>query len=111
MSGATGRPWGRTRRRLAGLLARHGIAVNLLFAAQGRERSDPREDIYRWEAWGVDSDGLRVSLCSYDTMTSCVRRGIELVRGHDRQTPHWQIDVYARANLVNQKSKEENRKP
>lgn len=55
-----------------------GFADVWVFAAQGRERSDWRADIYRWEGYASRSATLscNVSVYSWDTMTKCVANGI-----------------------------------
>ena len=79
MTGAVGRAPGRVRRRLIALLEAEGFSDVLIYAAQGRERSDPREDINRWNGHGRRG-GLTVGLYSWFTMTECVRKGIATQR-------------------------------
>lgn len=77
---------GRTRQRLRALLEGRGFHVDRLEPAQGYWRTDVRADVMRWEGsaqvygWPGISDGLMVSLGSWNTMTDCVRNGIEIER-------------------------------
>lgn len=76
--------WGKVRERLAARLQNeHQIVVDFLEAAQGRERSDWRQDIFRWTAHGTriltDGTKVRCVIDSYDTMTDCARYGVRLV--------------------------------
>ena len=90
----TGAHWqepGRVRFRLMKLLEKEGFTDVEISAPQGRERSDVRQDIYRWQGWGT-RDGARCSLCSWDTMTSCLR-GIEV--HHAVGDPPTSFDIYA----------------
>ena len=87
-AGALGHEPGRVRLKLVALLEKEGFAEVEITAPQGRERSDVRCDIYRWQGWGR-RDNMRCSLCSWDTMTSCLN-GIEAVQ--DAPTS-W--DIYA----------------
>lgn len=104
MSGALGRRWGRTRKRLATrLLEDHGITVEILGAAQGRERSDWRQDIYRWHASGSrtlpNGDRLTcISIDSYDTMTACARYGMDLVGdvGYEGRRSSTSLEAHAK---------------
>jgi len=78
---------GRVRNRLVRLLEAQGFCDIDLRAAQGSWRTDVRLDVYRWEGTGrvtKRSDlpvGMFVTFASWDTMTSCVRRGVELDKG------------------------------
>jgi len=78
---------GKIQERLVRLLEAQGFNDIELRAAQGSWRTDVRLDVYRWEGTGrveKRSDlpaGLSVMFASWDTMTSCVRRGIELDKG------------------------------
>lgn len=67
-----------------------------LRAAQGRYRSDWRQDSYRWEATAYAATahskrGFPAFFCSYDTMTNCVRYGFTLTEDPDRRGV---FDVY-----------------
>lgn len=75
MTGALGAPPGETPPDRSA----EGFSGILIYAAQGRERSDPREDINRWNGHGT-RDGLNLRLYSWFTMTECVQRGIALRR-------------------------------
>lgn len=50
--------------------------------AQGRNRTDRRMDVYRWEAFGKivvaggSPGGISCTIDSWDTVTDCVRYGI-----------------------------------
>lgn len=76
---------GATRWRLAARLAEVGLAAapEDLRPAQGRERSDWRLDIHRWDGFATTTDGrygliagATVGLSSWDTMTACARQGV-----------------------------------
>jgi len=90
MSGARGRHYGRTRRRLVELLEAEGFRDVSIAAAQGRERSDVRHDIYRWEGYAMKNT-ISCTLYSWDTMTLCVRNGIVL-----QNESSWSFDVSAK---------------
>lgn len=89
MTGGKGTKWGRKRQRLAELLEAEGYLIDLITVAQGRDRSDFRRDIMRWEAWGkkilkheppgyTELANINTWFGSYDTITDCVRYGITL---------------------------------
>lgn len=91
------------RERLARLLCAEGFEVypEDLRPAQGRERSDWRLDIQRWNGHGRVTDGryglapgFGVQFDSWDTMTDCVRRGIVLDR--DSRSSAGVFDVSAK---------------
>lgn len=75
---------GRTRERLAKLLqdAGYEVAPEQLKAVQGRYRSDPKADIFRWEAF-FDHDGIPANMVSWETMTDIVRSGGVVVKNDD----------------------------
>lgn len=85
------------------MLAERGVVADRISAAQGRERSDSRFDIYRWEAHGKTlgfpdaQDGCSVMVSSYDTMTKCVRYGFVLDKGMTMLGGEswWQLSAYA----------------
>lgn len=91
----TGAHWqepGRVRLRLMKVIEKEGFTNVEISAPQGRERSDFRQDIYRWQGWATrTNDGARCSLQSFDTMTSCLK-GIEFVEDTRSRTS---LDVYA----------------
>jgi hypothetical protein len=70
---------GRTKRKLRKMLEANGFHEVRLWEATGYWRTDSRADVYRWEGQAV-SNGLHVSLCSWNTMTACVQSGIEIKR-------------------------------
>lgn len=86
---------GRTRRRLGVLMdeafkaAGLDVEINLtkLWPAQGRWRSDKRMDVCSWEGQvEVMIAGRRQtrSVCCWDTMSECVRHGVDFqVDGFD----------------------------
>ena len=52
-----------------------------LHAAEGKYRSDYRFDVMRWDGYvevKTELGWARMSIGSWDTMTDCVKRGIEL---------------------------------
>lgn len=77
---------GRTQKKLRTALEALGFYDVILWPAKGHWRTDSRADVYRWEgqAFAVGRsdyrDGFRVSFCSWETMTACVRFGFELQR-------------------------------
>lgn len=83
---------GRIQKKLIMLLKAEGFSSVRLMPAQGRWRSDPHFDVYRWEGNAVDADGNATMFYSWETMTKCVRLGIKLVRENG-----WTIDVQSRA--------------
>ena len=77
---------GRIKRKLRRMLESNGFRDLRLWEAEGYWRTDIRADVYRWECQAITSgrtdysDGLTVSLCSWNTMTDCVRFGFEIKR-------------------------------
>ena len=75
---------GRIQRKLIRLLEAEGFAQVKLIAAQGRYRSDIREDCYRWTGSAqagtyaplASVPKLGVSFSSWYTMTACCKAGI-----------------------------------
>lgn len=67
-----------TLERLEKLLSDLGFAVpvDAIRPVQGYWK---RQDVYRWEA-RLGFEGREVSVCSWDTVSDCVRYGIELHR-------------------------------
>jgi hypothetical protein len=93
-TGATWQPYGRVRTKLVKLLEAAGFTDVQISAPQGRERSDPQFDIYRWEGFAKRGN-LQCTLYSYDTMTSCIRWGIIVEPDSDKNTL-WSFDVYSK---------------
>jgi len=77
---------GRTRRRLREILEALGFQVEALRPALGYWRSDHRADVLRWEGVGRVRDwpglpvGMSVQFGSWNTMTDCVRNGVDVER-------------------------------
>lgn len=83
---------GRTRAALPALLVKAfaEIGVTARFEAEhlrpatGYWRTDIRADVYRWEGSGEkqieDGTWMGISVDSWDTMTDCVRHGVEVSR-------------------------------
>lgn len=56
-----------------------GIADDDLQPARGHWRTSPYADVYRWEAYiHLEDVPHTVHLVSWDTMTECVKRGVEV---------------------------------
>jgi hypothetical protein len=95
---------GRTRIRLARMIEAklrdlgHSVRVDpaRLDPAQGYWRTDSRADVMRWEGWFEreiePGRWMRQSICSWDTMTDCVR-GFEIW-----QDTGWSWEVGAHKN-------------
>lgn len=95
---------GRVREKLGALLRAEGFDVEgeELFWADG-QNSHVTEDCYRWDAYvrgATRSDmppiipGTRIYLHSWDSMTLCVRRGIEVVKDADATQSY---EIHARS--------------
>lgn len=70
---------GRVHKRLLGLLSEAGFCAIEITAARGHWRSSPYADVHRWEGSAVRSgEHVRRSIYSWDTMTDCVKNGIEV---------------------------------
>jgi hypothetical protein len=71
---------GRTRVRLAEMLTALGYTARPedLRPQYGAWRTDHRLDVCRWEGTVLGLDGMTKMIQSWDTMTACVRRGIEV---------------------------------
>jgi hypothetical protein len=93
---------GEKRILLARLLEQEGIVVAPvdIDPAEGRWRNKTAGDGTRWwargQAMGMSGlpDGFPLDLNGYDTMTACVRRGIQLHQ--DSRDGVWHYDVYAK---------------
>jgi len=93
---------GRVRERLADLLRSEGFDVDgsELFWADG-QNSHQTEDCYRWDAYIPGASrtdmqplppGVKIYLHSWDSMTLCVRRGIEVAKDQDSA---WSYEIHA----------------
>ena len=71
---------GRVRLRLAKLLEGIGVKVDPydLWCQEGGYRHH-NWDLACWGAYSAEYKGEKVHLCSWDTMTKCVRFGVEIV--------------------------------
>lgn len=71
---------GRVRVRLSEILAEHGyvVAPDDLRPQTGAWRTDCRLDVCRWEATLTDVTGCDWLVQCWDTMTECVRRGVDI---------------------------------
>lgn len=68
---------GMVRMKLAVLLGHEGFKVNPDDLMSRRVRNFAHDSI-SWSAEGTDRNGNRVRFESYDTMSRCVNRGIEI---------------------------------
>jgi hypothetical protein len=88
-----------TREKLVELLSHLGFEVHLedIWEQSGDYRKN-RWGGARWGAHNVqrDNDVLKVQLCSWDTMTQCVRYGITVERGPLPGPSPWEWEVTAR---------------
>ena len=85
---------GRIRIRLAEMLEAKGFTVSPydLVAAEGDYRVHKEHwDNARWNGYGTQPDGSRVTFFSWNIMTDCVRQGIEL-----SQDEPWSYEVHAK---------------
>jgi hypothetical protein len=75
------------RQRLALLISREGFKSVVLRPAEGYWRTSPFADVYRWEGEGVAygrkdlPEGFPCTFASWDTMSQCVKTGVELSPG------------------------------
>lgn len=75
---------GRVHRKLVVLLEAEGFNGIEILAAKGHWRSSPYADVHRWEGFACRAgDWVRTNIYSWDTMTECVKRGIQ-VSGRDK---------------------------
>ena len=90
---------GRTRVRLAEMLTALGYTARPedLRPQLGAWRTDRRLDVCRWEGTVLGPDGMTRLIQSWDTMTACVRRGIEVTP--DTRQPSY-IDVSAKGDAT-----------
>lgn len=58
--------------KLKQMLREKGFEIDLLVPAEGAYR---HMDCCRWDSFG-NHDGRRISMCSWDTVTKCVKEGI-----------------------------------
>jgi len=87
---------GGTSRRLSKLLSALGYEVHFFVIARGWYRTSRCADCFRWEAWATDKDGYRVLLSSWDTMTDCLKHGIEISTNPFRHNDDGSIVVCAK---------------
>lgn len=85
MSGAAHHAWGRVREKLAQHLRDLGFVVHDLWATQGYPRSGgggsgEYDDCWRWEGLISRPGQTQLRISSMDTMTACVRYGVEVRR-------------------------------
>jgi hypothetical protein len=92
---------GTTRKKLAKLLEAYGFEIMTgdLIPVQGVYRNSPYHDVQRWNGWGKAkghatlNDGIEVSFGSWDTMTECVRHGIEVDQDYRDTATHFEISA------------------
>jgi hypothetical protein len=65
-------------KKLRTMLEALGFRDVRLHSARGYWRTDSHADVMRWEGQGETILGLPVTFGSWNTMTACVRQGIEL---------------------------------
>ncbi len=70
---------GRIHRKLIKLLQAEGFSSIEIYPQYGHWRSSPYADVVRWEGTAVRGDEtISRRVYSWDTMTACVRYGIEV---------------------------------
>lgn len=70
---------GRVHRKLVALLEAEGFHGIEIRAQVGHWRSSPYADVHRWEGFATRAgDSVCTSVYSWDTMTNCVRYGIDV---------------------------------
>ena len=70
---------GRVQRKLVALLQAEGFSSIEISVPQGHWRSSPYADVHRWEGSAVRAgDGVRTNVYSWETMTVCVKNGIQV---------------------------------
>lgn len=79
---------GRVKVRLAEMLRAAGFYLEPddLEDSKGYWRM-PQQDVMRWDAWAF-SGGRTVHICSWSTMSDCVRRGIDDIE-QDEDGVYW----------------------
>jgi hypothetical protein len=80
----------RIRDKLENMLIDKGMTVDHFWGATGQWRKSCM-DVMRWEANCRRSDGRRIHIGSWDTMTECVRRGFTL----DQEKEPYEVMAYA----------------
>jgi len=89
---------GRVQRRLIALLEAEGFSDVQVSAAQGHYRTSPYADVHRWEGFAVRAgDGVHTSVYSWETMSDCVRDGIQ-VSARDKGSSGNGYEVSARSS-------------
>lgn len=89
---------GKILERLRRSIEDQGFSNVELRPATGHWRTSVMADVHRWDGFGTSGGlhgvpaGSRVTFSSWDTMTACVRRGIEI----SRDGASWQFDVSAK---------------
>ena len=44
-----------------------------------------------WDGLGIDAKGVTRSVCSWDSMTNCVRYGFDIIHDDGRGFAHWEL--------------------
>lgn len=72
---------GKVRTKLAKLLTEalgFPVKADDIVAATGHWRTSKYADVLRWEGFVTNANGSRRSIGSWNTMTECVRNGVEI---------------------------------
>lgn len=87
---------GRVREKLLSLLEAEGFSAIEIAPAMGHYRSSPYADVHRWDGSAIKAgDHVLSTVYSWDTMTACVKYGIE-VSERDKGSSGIGYEIYRR---------------
>jgi hypothetical protein len=69
--------WGRCQTKVSDMLETLGYRVEFFMLARGYW-SHAHQDVMRWEAYARDAQGHQWHIGCWETMTKCIKYGIEL---------------------------------